>query len=667
MSISVSKNSVAFGSVATQNTVQQELTVTNSSNHAVDVTISIEGAAPGLFTVSPSSQVTVPASSTLSGTLTLAVFFQPAAIQSYSATLRIRADGAPPTLVPLTGTGTAPQGWQQQAGSYLLVKVPDYGDGTFEAADAPKEQVTMTSYLRLGTFDWGQESPLAKELIKVISQVGTLGNPKRGDQVHYPDFDYDTVATFDDLPPVKVVAQNKNAGDTGNREVFFLDDVRTRAQDCDPPLADPGHGLSRAQRQRESARLYNRGGWRDHSDGNRLSTTYGDKVEVIRGNYKMIVLGRNDDPGAAMGWEASGDHIMDFAPGTMPGAAYWLEWIPDYKIAADPTVAGDTGTPGVWLLVNSTENVYQFERNAGHFREEKWGDLDVTFVGSENPPSPTAPATTRPQVANIQKDERPPSSDPAKPLDPWVDPGTQGHDIPQAVRLSDVQYELPTPLVPKAGTEKAKKVRSNPHIVEKTWARRIDTWTGSEALRIPVISEETWADKTFGTTMVNESTEHTGSSSSRVTKKVEWTWAVDTEEHEDITNKSMANKVAGAIFEATTAGTIWETTTTALHMELEASNHVELELGIGHAEFNLGFHFALEIAGSLEITLGAGYEIKLGPHEEFKTRTQRLALSRATASLERTATVLKDSTVSVDLKTTALAHALTALKVNLGV
>ena len=52
-----------------------------------------------------------------------------------------------------------------------------------------------------------------------------------------------------------------------------------------------------------------------------------DKVEVIRGNYKMIVMGRQNDPAQSMGWEASGAHIQDFAPGTMPGASLMLEWI----------------------------------------------------------------------------------------------------------------------------------------------------------------------------------------------------------------------------------------------------------------------------------------------------------------------------------------------------
>jgi hypothetical protein len=44
----------------------------------------------------------------------------------------------------------------------------------------------------------------------------------------------------------------------------------------------------------ESSQIHTKGGWRDHTDGNRVTTTRGDKVEVIRGNYKLLVLGRQD-------------------------------------------------------------------------------------------------------------------------------------------------------------------------------------------------------------------------------------------------------------------------------------------------------------------------------------------------------------------------------------
>src|SRR5262249_466463 len=92
----------------------------------------------------------------------------------------------------------------------------------------------------------------------------------------------------------------------------FADDMRDRSDTSATPPAPPettSTGASLAPttaRTAESAQLHLKGGWRDHSDGNRITTTRGDKVEVIRGNYKLLVLGRQDDPGNAAGWDVSG-------------------------------------------------------------------------------------------------------------------------------------------------------------------------------------------------------------------------------------------------------------------------------------------------------------------------------------------------------------------------
>ena len=53
-----------------------------------------------------------------------------------------------------------------------------------------------------------------------------------------------------------------------------------------------------SNRQKETLALLTKGGWWDHTDGNRVTTTTGDKVEVIQGNYKMVVLGRQPLPPA---------------------------------------------------------------------------------------------------------------------------------------------------------------------------------------------------------------------------------------------------------------------------------------------------------------------------------------------------------------------------------
>jgi hypothetical protein len=579
------------------------------------------------------------------GSLAVTVFFEPPEVQSYSATLKIKPSGTA-SQVSLSGTGTTPQGWQQQAGSYLLVKVPDYGDGTFETRTGPKTEVTMTSYLRLGTFDWSQESVLAKQLLKLLPQTGIAGNPLRGDDTHYPGFDYDTsVNSFEDLPPVKGVTEGKDAKTTGNRETFFIDDVRTRAQDhASLSIADdPGHGLTQAQRQMESARLYSRGGWRDHSDGNRLTTTYGDKVEVIRGNYRLLVLGRQDDPGEGMGWELSGSSLLDYAPGMMPGAAVFVEWVPDYKLTGD--------AQGVWLMANTTQNVYMYDRNAGNFREEVWGDVHESYTGSENPPS-GGPGTEAGRFGTSQVAGAaggPPA----------------GHEPPY--RIPGLNYDLPATAaaraVPDWVYDNEGLVRSNPHLIEKTWARRIDSWTGSEKWPIPEISEKTWA------TTVEEYTNVTNTVSTTLAGSITETTTAGAINEATTAATINGATTAGNITDATTAAAlIFETTVAPVHVEIEASNHVELEGGVAHVEMSLcPLHFELAISAKLDITLGASYEIKLGKHEEFKTLKQRTALKEANAALTIASSYLKTDKVCLEQKEAALSAALTALKVNLGV
>jgi hypothetical protein len=72
----------------------------------------------------------------------------------------------------------------------------------------------------------------------------------------------------------------------------FADDTRARGDGTESVKSPPESTTTEAARRTASILLHNKGGWRDHSDGNRITTTRGDKVEVIQGNYKLVVLGR---------------------------------------------------------------------------------------------------------------------------------------------------------------------------------------------------------------------------------------------------------------------------------------------------------------------------------------------------------------------------------------
>lgn len=59
--------------------------------------------------------------------------------------------------------------------------------------------------------------------------------------------------------------------------------------------------------------FYKNVGWVDHSNGHRVTTTHGDKVEVITGNYKLVVMGREGSPEGSTGFDMSGGHTVNWA------------------------------------------------------------------------------------------------------------------------------------------------------------------------------------------------------------------------------------------------------------------------------------------------------------------------------------------------------------------
>lgn len=632
MAITFDPASLDFGEVIVNTQGARQLTLTNDENVGCQV---VAPAAP--FAMDPSGFVLPPNSSK-----TVVVTFKPTSAGSKSAKIN-----AGMFSCSLNGTAVEKTGQTQEftgPKKSLLLNVPDYSDGVFEQCRNPDAvQEIMTSFLRLGMFDYEAEPPKARDLLKVIHQAGPPGDPRLEHPANTtPPFDWDPEKDdFLTAPPFQARTTTKPATKAATGDCFFLDDTRTRDIDVNPNIADSsivGHGLTKDQRQAESARLYSRGGWRDHSDGNRITTTYGDKVEVIRGNYKMVILGRQDDPGEAMGWDVGGSHVTDYAPGTMPGATFWHEWVPDYQFLDSDNVQ----RTGVWLLVNTTENVYQYARNAGNFREEKWGTLLETYIGSENPPPNDSSGVPTKIATNASN-------------------GSKGHEPP--ARISGVCYDYPGGTPAKWSTppwehDNKDVIRANPHIIEKTWARRIDSWTGSSNLDVGEIYEETHAGEIHGKTLATKIYDDTGSSSRRVSEIHEETWAKQTYETVDVSVRVESNTRAGSIFEATTAGTIWESTTSALHTELHVGPHVSIEFGAVLDMF-FGFKFEFDLAGVAELSVFK--------HAELKSHEEKVNLVNANTALTKYIRSVMDDNVSVRHDRRALKSALTALNINFGV
>ena len=109
-------------------------------------------------------------------------------------------------------------------------------------------------------------------------------------------------------------------------------------------------------------------GWRDHTDGHRITTTRGDKIEIIGGNYKLVSLGRGT--GVAT-FEMSGG--LNVGGDEAPGAVTSVSWV------ECPTgVADEKG----WRVTEQTVKGNTVERFHGTKREEAYGDEFISVTGA---------------------------------------------------------------------------------------------------------------------------------------------------------------------------------------------------------------------------------------------------------------------------------------------
>jgi hypothetical protein len=191
-------------------------------------------------------------------------------------------------------------------------------------------------------------------------------------------------------------------------------------------------------------------GWRDHTDGNRISTTRGDKIEVVGGRYQTIVLGRGQ---GQAGWEAREGQVGQSGitvrgKSNLPSHTRSLERGPRGELRViDTSVKGEA------------ESTYY-----GDTIDRQYGGRSQSLTGSE-----------------------------ARALVSYAD---------------------------DAGSHSV--TTENPRILEKTWAEKIESYTGSEKRRIPAITDETWVEITTSAThatSITETTEVTGESKSTTTAK----------------------------------------------------------------------------------------------------------------------------------------------------
>jgi hypothetical protein len=271
---------------------------------------------------------------------------------------------APPNApLPPDATDTSP-------GKHAILMVPD-----FKLASGGAQP--MTSYLRLGD---------------AHSQAGPAVSTGPGAHPLRTDLGEDLAAMVqgftDDL--------RLRDGGTG-------DDACPPESFPTPPGAPTGTlpgPLTIEQRRAESRKLHSKGGWRDHSDGNRVTTTRGDKIEVIRGNYKMLVLGRSDGFGDAAGMELSGGNLdtssedLAFGSGTDGVAGSGPD--PTRNVAALQTTFEWFLSDGHWGWRQTVKSGHPDKPNGnnGQIITKTWVDLQETDLGSPELPVNQVLSTT---------------------------------------------------------------------------------------------------------------------------------------------------------------------------------------------------------------------------------------------------------------------------------
>lgn len=228
---------------------------------------------------------------------------------------------------------------------------------------------------------------------------------------------------------------DKRGHDLASMIVGFRDDTRERRGGANSTFDTV------AKRQEESAKLHFRGGWRDHSDGNRISTTRGDKIEVIQGNYHMVVLGRFDDRGSGARIETSGGHVAGDTETQTPGAVM--------EIRYNTELYG-----GTWRVVQETVKGDSINRYHGDVESYYYGNKQWNEVGAETVGVPIEGSTTIGEGSTIGSG--------------WASQ-TTGSD--------------------------ARLLKANPDITSKTWAKKIETYVGSATTPVPHIYSLTYAER----------------------------------------------------------------------------------------------------------------------------------------------------------------------------
>ncbi len=162
MTVTFSPSTLAFGDVDPSVSTSKKITITLSAPASQVTTVTASGTG---LAVTPSNIVAGQRSAVF--TVTLAA---PAAAGATTGTLTVTS-GTTVSTATVSGQVVDLDGGQTIE-KHLLFEVPNYGDTTFQTpSDGSVAGERLTSFLRLGKFDYSSEPTRAQELLKLIPQV----------------------------------------------------------------------------------------------------------------------------------------------------------------------------------------------------------------------------------------------------------------------------------------------------------------------------------------------------------------------------------------------------------------------------------------------------------------------------------------------------------------
>ncbi|MFT3768002.1 MAG: hypothetical protein QM820_21335 [Minicystis sp.] len=189
--------------------------------------------------------------------------------------------------------------YEKTGSTWAQLAVPSFtlaSTGTLVSYTAQQSQLTTgTSFLRLGAFPTTTDSSYTdsfKRSLTLAKLVGDTAAFESAASTASSTITYDNAADTATTDEWGTVQSSNYQGDK-KFLVGFMDDTRVQKSTY---MSIDGASVKNdvSTRKAETKRLLFKGGWWDHTDGNRITTTAGDKVEVIGGNYKLVILGRQD-------------------------------------------------------------------------------------------------------------------------------------------------------------------------------------------------------------------------------------------------------------------------------------------------------------------------------------------------------------------------------------